>query len=71
MVNCGKNNQKGFSFEVINDNSPFTYSPTGHVIARDLNIIDNENLRKVLAKDPKYREPQSKNWKYKFKLLME
>ena len=32
---------------------------------------DNKNLRKILAKGPKYREPQSINWKYNFKLLMD
>ena len=31
---------------------------------------DNKNLRKILAKGPKYREPQSINWKYNFKILM-
>jgi len=36
-----------------------------------MGIIDNENLRKILAKDPKYRETQSINWKYNFKLLMD
>jgi hypothetical protein len=35
-----------------------------------LNIIDNDYLRKILVKSPKYREPQSINWKYNLKLLM-
>jgi len=36
-----------------------------------LSIIDNENLRKILAKGPNYREPQSINYKYTFKLLID
>ena len=31
---------------------------------------DNKNLRKILAKGPKYRESQSINCKYNFKILM-
>jgi len=42
-----------------------------HVIKGDLNIIDNENLCKILANGPKYRKPQFINWKYNFKLLMD
>ena len=34
-------------------------------------MIDNENIRKILTKGPNYREPQSINWKYNFKLLMD
>ena len=49
-------------------NSPFKYNPVGHVATGNLIIIDNENLRKILANGPKYL--QSKNWKYNFKLLM-
>jgi len=52
-------------------NFPFKYNPDGHVVTGDMGIIDNENLRKILAKDPKYRETQSINWKYNFKLLMD
>jgi len=36
-----------------------------------LNIIYTENLRKIFAKGPKYREPQSINWIHNFKLLMD
>jgi hypothetical protein len=41
-------------------NSPFKYSPAGHVIAGDFSIIDNESLRKILAKGSKYHEPVHK-----------
>ena len=51
--------------------SPFKYSPSGHVITGDLNIISNESLRNVLSKGPKYREPKSINWNFNFKLLMD
>ena len=51
-------------------NTPFKYSPAGHVITGKLSIIDNEYLRKILVKSPNYREPQSINWKYNLKLLM-
>lgn len=39
-------------------NSPFKYSPADHGITGDLSIINNENLRKILAngQDLKYRE---------------
>jgi hypothetical protein len=43
----------------------------GHIIMRDLSIIDNENIRKILTKGPRCCEPQSINRKYNFKLLMD
>jgi len=52
-------------------NSPFNYSHSGHVITGDLNIVENESLRNILAKGPKYREPQPINWNYNFKILMD
>ena len=51
--------------------SPFIYNPTGHVITRDLKIINNTSLRELLAKGPKYREPKSINWKPNFKIRMD
>ena len=33
--------------------SPFQYSPAGHVVTGDLNIIDNAKLRDLLSKGPK------------------
>jgi hypothetical protein len=33
-------------------------------LREDIRKIDNGNLRKILAKGPKYHELQSKNWKY-------
>jgi hypothetical protein len=40
-------------------------------LEEDLSKIDNENLRKIIAKGPKYHDPQSINWNYNFKLLMD
>ena len=51
--------------------SPFMYSPVGHVVTGDLTIIKNEQLRGLLSKGPKYREPKSFNWNFNFKLLMD
>lgn len=42
--------------------SPFNYSPIGHVITGDLNIISDENLRKIIRKGPKYRLPVDINF---------
>jgi uncharacterized protein (DUF779 family) len=51
--------------------SPFQYIPSGHVITGDLNIIQHENLRKVISHGPKFREPQYINWKHNFKIIMD
>ena len=53
------------------DKSPFKYSPSGHVITGDLNIVENDQLRDVLAKGPKYREPRAINWNHNFKTIMD
>ena len=51
--------------------SPFNYSTVGHVITGDLNIVSNNQLRQLLYKGPKYREPRSFNWNHNFSLLMD
>ena len=38
--------------------SQFLYSPAGHIITGDLNIIQNQQLRDLISKGPKYREPR-------------
>jgi hypothetical protein len=53
------------------ESSPFKYNPAGHVITGDLNIVENISLRNVFAKGPKFREPQSINWNFNFKILMD
>ena len=52
-------------------NSEFCYSPVGHIITGNLNIVSNYKLRQVISIGPKYRLPQSINWKYNFKLIMD
>ena len=41
----------------------FCYEPHGHVINGDLRVIENAKLRELVAKGPKYREPNKVNWK--------
>ena len=43
--------------------SKFCYEPHGHVITGDLRVIENAKLRELVAKGPKYREPNRVNWK--------
>ena len=42
--------------------SKFRYEPHGHLITGDLMVIENVKLRKLVAKGPKYREPNKINW---------
>jgi len=51
--------------------TPFIYNLAGYVITGDLNIFNNTSLRNVFAKESKYREPKSINWKHNFKILMD
>ena len=43
--------------------SKFCYEPHGHVITGDLRVIENAKLKELVAKEPKYREPNRINWK--------
>ena len=43
--------------------SKFCYELHGHVITVDLKVIENARLRELVAKGPKYREPNRVNWK--------
>ena len=51
--------------------SLFIYNTADHVITGDLKIINNTSLREVFAKEHKYRELKSINWKHNFKILMD
>ena len=51
--------------------SPFLYSPAGHIITGDLNIVQNDLLKDLLYKGPKYREPRPFSWKHNFKIVMD
>ena len=43
--------------------SKFCIEPHGHVITGDLRVIENARLRELVAKGPKYREPNRVNCK--------
>ena len=43
--------------------SKFCYEPHGHVITGDLMVIESVKLRDLVAKGPKYCEPNKINWK--------
>ena len=51
--------------------SQFLYSPAGHIVTNDLNIIQNQQLRDLKSKGPKNQNLQSFSWKYNFKLIMD
>ena len=51
--------------------SKFCFEPHGHVITGDLRIIENARLRELVAKGPKYREPNRVNWKATETLFLE
>ena len=42
--------------------SPFTNPNYGHIVTGDIRIVQNNKLRKLLCKGPKYREPVSINF---------
>ena len=51
--------------------SPFKYNETGHVITGNLDIVNNEKLKKLLSKGPKFREPPAFTWRQNFKIIMD
>ena len=51
--------------------SNFLYQPLGHVITRDLRVIKNKKLRKLIAKGPNYREQNNIDWDLCHKLCMD
>ena len=44
-------------------NSPFVDKHHGHIVSGDLRLIENNRLRKLFAKGPKYRERKLVNWR--------
>ena len=40
-----------------------------HILTGNLNIIKNQQLRKLISKGPKYRETESISWKIQNKKL--
>ena len=51
--------------------SPFNYTPIGHIITGDLNIVQHAGLRKIMACGPKFRELRKINRSYNFKIIMD
>ena len=45
--------------------------PAGHVFTCDVKIVRNEDLRSLILKGPKYREPRSFNWRRNFINIMD
>ena len=45
------------------DHSPFVNHDHGHIISGNLNIVSDHNLRKLISKGPKYREPSPFSYK--------
>ena len=50
--------------------SPFNYSPAGHIISGDVDVVENEDLKSLIRKGPKFREPRSFNWRQNFVSIM-
>lgn len=44
--------------------SPYKYTPAGHVITSDVNLVSNENLRSLIMEGPKLKEPRSFTWRH-------
>ncbi len=51
--------------------STFCYTPHGHVMTGDLNFIENEKLRNLILKGPKYREQNTISWSKNKKHILE
>ena len=49
----------------------FLYAPCGHVVTGDLSIVQNDKLRDLLRKGPKFREPVSFSWHQNFDIIMD
>ena len=65
LAGCKPYNQLNYFRQIIRacqgrDEDAVKY---GHVITGDLRVIENAKLRELVAKGPKYREPNRVNWK--------
>ena len=49
----------------------FLYTPCGNVVTGDLSIVQNDKLRDLLRKGPKFREPVSFTWHQNFDIIMD
>ena len=50
--------------------SSFNYGPAGHIITGDINIVQSEDLKSLILKGPKFREPRSFKWRQNFMTIM-
>ena len=50
--------------------SAFNYTPAGHVVTGDLNIIEARPLRQLLMKGPAFREQNNINWELNVRRLL-
>ena len=51
--------------------SEFLYAPRGHVVTGYLSIVQNDKLRDLLRKGPKFREPVSFSWHQNFDIIID
>ena len=47
------------------------YAPCGHVVTGDLSLVQNEKLRDLLRKGPKFRKPVSFELHQNFDIIMD
>ena len=52
------------------ESSDFTYDQCGHVLTGDLKIIENDDLRNLLVRGPKYREQRKINLRANKKIIL-
>jgi len=51
--------------------SQFVHKPAKHIITGNLDIVNNDKLKQLLSRGPKYREPRSFSWRQNFKIIMD
>ena len=56
------NSETGASFPYTCSESTFCDPHHKHIVTGDLRIVDNPKLRKLLTKEPNYREPKTINF---------
>ena len=50
-------NEYRFQFSQLCQNSTYLYTPAGHVITSNPNVIPDARVRNIISKGPKYRFP--------------
>jgi hypothetical protein len=49
----------------------FVHGPAKHIITGNLDIVNNDKLKELLSRGPKFREPKSYSWAQNFKIIMD